>query len=33
MKMANIDWACDFMFTNPKYEDGVCTFIILIIIM
>jgi len=24
MKMANIDWACDFMFTDPKYNDGVC---------
>lgn len=23
MKMANIDWACDFMFTDPKYIDGV----------
>ncbi|XP_060876031.1 cap-specific mRNA (nucleoside-2'-O-)-methyltransferase 1 isoform X2 [Metopolophium dirhodum] len=22
MKMANIDWACDFMFTDPKYNDG-----------
>ncbi|XP_050440326.1 cap-specific mRNA (nucleoside-2'-O-)-methyltransferase 1 isoform X2 [Adelges cooleyi] len=21
MKMANIDWACDFMFTDPKYSD------------
>lgn len=36
MKMANIDWACDFMFTDPKYSDGViicslhfmcCTFV------
>lgn len=24
MKMANIDWACDFMFTNPKFTDEVC---------
>lgn len=23
MKMANIDWACDYMFTDPKYSDGV----------
>ncbi|XP_050548974.1 cap-specific mRNA (nucleoside-2'-O-)-methyltransferase 1 isoform X2 [Daktulosphaira vitifoliae] len=22
MKMANIDWACDFMFTEPKYSNG-----------
>lgn len=29
MKMANIDWACDFMFTDPKYNDGVCLLIFL----
>lgn len=28
MKMANIDWACDFMFTDPKYSDGVCALLI-----
>lgn len=32
MKMANIDWACDFMFTDPKYSDGVSVFLILCVI-
>jgi len=33
MKMANIDWACDFMFTDPKYIDGVCVLFVLYIIL